>query len=111
MALGSFMSRNPYQQFGSGSSTLGERALQGLTGASETLKSMTKNTSQITEGPGKTATGALISAGSTAATGYAIGAAGSAAGAAASGAQAGSAGGYWGAAIGAIVGLAAYMLS
>lgn len=73
--------------------------------ASGSFSRMGQNTKSVTEGPGKTAGGALLAGTGTAAAGATIGSA------AASGAAGGSAGGYWGAAIGAVIGIGAYLMS
>ena len=97
----------------------GNRAADALDRAAGSFSRMQARDSSktTTEGPGKTAGGAITSGAGTAMGGYMVGsavgssAALSAGGSAAAGAQAGSTGGYWGAAIGAVVGIAAYLLS
>lgn len=74
--------------------------------ASGSFSRMGQNTKSVTEGPGKTAGGALLAGTGTAAAGATIGAS-----VAAETSAGASVGGYWGAAIGAVIGIGAYLMS
>jgi len=80
------------------------RASALMASSANTYGGIRTGSKQETEGPGKTAGGAIMAGAGGAATGSAIGSA-------VAGASAGSAGGWWGAAAGFCVGLAAYYLS